>query len=90
MNAAELGRTLVIDATLRVYLVAHAPAEPWPEFSPTMSTTLPELTPDTSDRGERRRIEELRRLQWFNARDLARRIQWPAYWADRMLEELAE
>lgn len=118
------GKMYCNGATLRAYLVAHAPAEPWPEFTPTLNWGIerPSEKPIPNNGVARNKntdqcLAEWRKdpcwdaeeehpdySEWIHAwhdywdqsalRDsalkIARRIQWPAYWADRMLEELAK
>ena len=92
--------------SLRDYFIAHAPAEPWPEFDPVMPTGRPlsmwahEDAPDDGPRFHCARAAELHyqcdgefvineakleQSEWDGERDLQRRIQWPAFWADAML-----
>lgn len=98
--------------SLRDYFIAHAPADPWPEFEPVMPPrpVLPNKHTMLSD--EDRRDWDNDRLEydeegcsevlkqfaastwaagkaqdeWSSERNLQRRIQWPAYWADQMLK----
>lgn len=98
--------------SLRDYFIAHAPAEPWPEFDPVMRPRpeLPNKFTMLSDADRRdwdndrlecdedRCSEALRQFaaattaaraardDWAAERNLKRRIQWPAYWADQMIK----
>jgi hypothetical protein len=91
-----------IGMTLRDYFVAHAPAEPQPWFEPTMSTECPPDDWRSEDGEERfTNMYEARRVYgdsivnsnddaqfaWKCERDKQRYLQWPAVWADAMLEE---
>lgn len=59
--------------SLRDYFIAHAPAEPQPWFEPVMTTLRPPNPGNMQNR-------------WDYEYDKQRYIQWPAAWADAMLE----
>ena len=99
--------------TLRDYFIAHAPAEPWPEFDPVMppKPVLPnkhtllsdadrkDWDDDRLDYDEEGCSDALKQFcsdtvsarkaqeEWGADRNLQRRLQWPAYWADQMIAQ---
>ena len=111
--------------TMLAYLIAHAPAEPWPEFMPKhfdmKEPVEPILVPVGNDGKAPNEATKKALLNWkrdpcWEAGEeyptysfwvggwceywkslplwrehvaLRRRIEWPRYWAERMIEELA-
>jgi len=74
--------------SLRMYLIAHAPAEPQAWFLPVMPTERPE--PIWSDEESRMRDASALNFEAMVAWDVEhkkqRYIQWPAAWADEILK----
>lgn len=88
---------MIEEITLRDYFIAHAPVEPWDWFEPIMSP-MPESIPVPHFYGvcsqdpvyikytkdmTNHRIEMKR---WEKEKGRQRFIQWPAFWADTMME----
>jgi hypothetical protein len=62
--------------SIRVYLAAHAPAEPQFWFVPKMDTDTPKEAGD--------------RCEWMLERDKQRLLQWPLAWADEQIKLLGD
>lgn len=75
----------------RMYLAAHAPAEPQPWFTPSM----PPKPEEFAYRGAARSSIEIkeqaeRNAEWLREERKQRYMQWPCAWADALLSALAK
>lgn len=66
----------MMTSSIRVYLAAHAPAEPQFWFGAIMETEIPK---DARDR-----------FEWMLERDKQRLLQWPLAWADEQIKLLGD
>ena len=102
---ADIADSVHLGMSLRDYFIAHAPTEPQPWFTPVMPP-CPMATLWVSEDGQRKYLdpysaekaegdnfylvnqEEIN--DWNHAFTKQYRVQWPAAWADEMIQQRSQ